>query len=565
MNHQPGKAMNKLTRTGLVALLLLALSLAFTARGASAHPMGNFSINQYSALTVGRDKVSIRFVLDEAEIPTFQDLGAIRPDHSTDLTPDQRATLINGKVAGISRNLSLTLGGSHLALHVDRSVLTFPAGSGGLPTTRLEIYYSAPLSGATRGDLEYKNDNFLDRIGWKEVIAVPDSGTMFTGSDVPQTDVTNALTQYSPTAVSSPLDRTAASIQFAPGTSTTAPKVANTTQPDRQGAMDWAKQRIDDVASLISQDNLPLGALLLGLVIAFFWGAGHAMSPGHGKTVVAAYLVGTRGTARHAAILGLTVTVSHTLGVFALGLVVLFAANFIVPDQLYPIIGVLSGGSIVVLGLVMFGQRWRSWRTGKAHEAPASHSHGEHDHPHTHDHDLDHGHDHEHAHDAALSHNHDHDHDMTHTHDHDHSHDHSHDHAHTHPHEDPTVPHSHGPFSKPHTHLPAGEQKMSMKGLLALGITGGIIPCPTALVVLLAAIAYHRVALGLVWILAFSLGLAAVLTGLGLLAVYGRGLMSRRGVSRFRLAGTLMSRLPMASALVVAVLGFLIAIQSLQL
>jgi len=104
-----------------------------------------------------------------------------------------------------------------------------------------------------------------------------------------------------------------------------------------------------------------------------------------------------------------------------------------------------------------------------------------------------------------------------------------------------------------------------MKGLLALGITGGIIPCPTALVVLLAAIAYHRVALGLVWILAFSLGLAAVLTGLGLLAVYGRGLMSRRGVGRFRFTGTLLSRLPMASALVVAVLGFLIAIQALQL
>src|SRR4029453_6664367 len=133
-----------------------------------------------------------------------------------------------------------------------------------------------------------------------------------------------------------------------------------------QGAVDWAKQRIDDVASLIAQDNLPLGATILGLVIAFFWGAGHAMSPGHGKTVVAAYLVGTRGTAKHAALLGLTVTISHTIGVFALGLVVLFAANFIVPDQLYPVIGFLSGFSIVALGLAMFVQRWRSWRHDKA-------------------------------------------------------------------------------------------------------------------------------------------------------------------------------------------------------
>jgi len=553
--------MNRLTRTGLVVLVLLALSLTLTVRGSSAHPRGNFSINQYSAITVGKGNVLIRFVLDEAEIPTFQDLGAIRSDHSTDLTPDQRTALIEGKVADISKNLSLTLNGSPLALHVDRTLLTFPAGSGGLPTTRLEIYYSASLAGTARGDLEYVDRNFLDRIGWKEVIAIPDSGTMFTGSDVPQTDVTNALTKYSPTAVSSPLDRAEASIQFAPGTSTLAPKVAGSTQPDGQGAMDWATQRIDDVASLISQDNLPLGAMLLGLVIAFFWGAGHAMSPGHGKTVVAAYLVGTRGTARHAAILGLTVTISHTIGVFVLGLVVLFAANFIVPDQLYPIIGVLSGGSIVVLGLVMFGQRWRAWRTKDEGRRTTAHSQEEHDHAYTHDHD--HDHDHVHTHDAV--HSHDHDHEMAHTHDHDHPHDHSHDHVHTHPHEDPTVPHSHGPFSKPHTHVPAGEQTMSMKGLLALGITGGIIPCPTALVVLLAAIAYHRVALGLVWILAFSLGLAAVLTGLGLLAVYGRGLMSRRGVGRFRFTGTLLSRLPMASALVVAVLGFLIAIQALQL
>ena len=107
---------------------------------------------------------------------------------------------------------------------------------------------------------------------------------------------------------------------------------------------------------------------------------------------------------------------------------------------------------------------------------------------------------------------------------------------------------------------------MSMKGLLALGITGGIIPCPTALVVLLAAIAYHRVALGLMWILAFSLGLAAVLTGLGLLAVYGRGLINKRNwAGRFSFTGTVMARLPMASAIIVAVLGLAIAIQSLQL
>ena len=380
--------MKRFTKLSLVALVLLALSLTMTPRKASAHPMGNFSINQYSALTIGQDKVDIRFVLDMAEIPTFQELGNIRADHSTDLTPDQRSGYINGKVADISRNLSLTLNGNPLMLNVEKTILTFPTGSGGLPTTRLEIYYTAQLDGVASGDLAYKDTNFLDRVGWKEVIAIPATGTMFRQSDVPQTDVTNALTQYSPTAVSSPLDRVEAVIKFAPGTATAAPNSTVAQKaPDGQGAVDWAKQRIDDVASLISQDNLPLGALLLGLVLAFFWGAGHALSPGHGKTVVAAYLVGTKGTAKHAAILGLTVTISHTLGVFALGLVVLFAANFIVPDQLYPIIGVLSGGSIVILGIVMFVQRWRSWRSANA---PAHLS--DHAHDHTHDHDHDHAH-----------------------------------------------------------------------------------------------------------------------------------------------------------------------------
>ena len=528
--------MKRFTRVVLLAGLIALLSMAVMPGGASAHPMGNFSINQYSALTLGADKVELRYIVDMAEIPTFQELSNIRADHSTDLTQQERSAFIAGKTEQLSKGLSLSVNGTEVPLVLGDTTLSFPQGNGGLPTLRLEMRYSASLQGFQKGDLEYRDANFLDRVGWKEVIAVPANGTMFEASSVPQVDLTNGLTQYSPTATSSPLNRTEASIKFAPGVATSAAQQGSVQTTSRgEGAVDWAKQRIDDVASLVAQDNLPLGALLLGLVVAFFWGAGHAMSPGHGKTVVAAYLVGTRGTAKHAALLGLTVTISHTIGVFALGLIVLFAANFIVPDQLYPVIGFISGWSIVALGGVMFVQRWRSWRREKARSTVLGHNHDHGDGEHTHTHE--HG-------------------------DHDHSQDHAH---HIHSHDDLTVPHSHGPFSKPHTHAPGEGQKVSMKGLLALGITGGIIPCPTALVVLLAAIAYHRVALGLAWILSFSLGLAAVLTGLGLLVVFGRSLVSKRDIlSRFRVTGSIMGRLPMASALVVAVLGFLIAFQSLQ-
>jgi nickel/cobalt exporter len=529
--------MKRIIRLGIIACLMVALSMALMPHQASAHPMGNFSINQYSALTVGDNKVELRYIVDMAEIPTFQELSRIKSDHVTDLTQEQRVAFISQKIAELLPGLILRLNGREVPLTLDGTALSFPQGSGGLPTLRLDMRYSASLAGVLNGELEYKDTNFPDRVGWKEVIAVPAVGTMFEQSSVPQTDLTNGLTQYSPTATSSPLNIASARVHFAPSIAAAAPK--QSTEQARStslGAVDWAKQRIDDVASLIAQDNLPLGAMLLGLIVAFFWGAGHALSPGHGKTVVAAYLVGTRGTARHAALLGLTVTVSHTIGVFALGLTVLFAANFIVPDQLYPIIGFISGGSIVALGLVMFVQRLRSWRQDKARSVLAGHEHA-------HDHNDHHSHDH----------------------DHDHHHDHDQGHGHHHAHDDLALPHSHGLFGKPHTHLSGDRRQMSIKGLLALGITGGIIPCPTALVVLLAAIAYHRVALGLAWILSFSLGLAAVLTGLGLLVVYGRGLMSKRNVvSRFKGTGAIIGRLPMASALMVAILGFLIAFQSLQ-
>ncbi len=541
--------MTRLFRLGLLVSLVVALAAFATPRQASAHPMGNFSINRYSALTVGQDKVEILYIVDKAEIPTFQELVAIRPDHSSDLTDEERNTYITRQADKLVQGLSLSVDGTSVSLSRGDSSLTFPPGNGGLPTMRLELHFSAPLSGATSGRIEYRDSNFANNIGWREVIAVPAEGTMFKELDVPQTDKTKQLTQYNPNASSTPLDTTSAKLIFAPGT---APAPAAQPSQSEQGAVDWAKQRIDDVASLISQDNLPFGALLLGLVIAFFWGAGHALSPGHGKAVVAAYLVGTRGTARHATILGLTVTISHTIGVFTLGLVVLFAANYIVPDQLYPIIGFASGMFIVVMGVVMFAQRFRLWRGAKAAHV--------HDHTETPDHDHNDDHDHMHAH--GIEHAHDHDHTHEHSDDHDHAHEHVHDHDHGH---DPVVPHTHGPFGKPHTHVPAAGSKVTMGSLLALGITGGIIPCPTALVVLLAAIAYHRVALGLAWILSFSLGLAAVLTGLGLLVVYGRGLLSRFDRTRFRFGVGLMARLPMASAVMVAVLGFLIAFQSLQI
>jgi nickel/cobalt exporter len=253
--------------------------------------------------------------------------------------------------------------------------------------------------------------------------------------------------------------------------------------------------------------------VMLALVIAAGLGAFHALEPGHGKTMVAAYLVGARGTAWHALLLGLIVTASHTAGVYLLGGVTLYASRYVVPERIYPWLGVVSGLMIAGLGIVLFLRRYAG-------------GHG-HDHTHGHDHAHDHGHGHHHEHDD---------------HPHDHQHGQHHDHA----------LHHHG-----QDHTPG---RVSLKQLFVLGVTGGIVPCPAALVVLLSTLSLGRVGFGLVLIVAFSLGLAAVLIATGILVVYARRLMAR-----LQGEGLLITRwLPLTSAAVIIVVGLGMTTQALQ-
>ena len=240
--------------------------------------------------------------------------------------------------------------------------------------------------------------------------------------------------------------------------------------------------------------------ILAAIMIAFALGAAHALTPGHGKTIVAAYLVGSRGTLKHALFLGAMVTATHTITVFALGLATLFLFRYIVPAQITQILGAISGLSIVVIG---------AWMLYKRTRAAPGHSHA-HDDPHAHDHA--HGHAHPHGH--------------THPHDHDHSH-------------------------AGHHHVP---DEISWAGLVALGASGGLVPCESALVLLLSAIALGRVGLGLILLVSFSLGLALVLMGIGVLVLYAKNLLPERHQTGDH---PLFRWLPVASAGVVMLVGVL--------
>jgi nickel/cobalt exporter len=270
------------------------------------------------------------------------------------------------------------------------------------------------------------------------------------------------------------------------------------------------------LAELLRQPQLSAGWLAAGIAVAFWLGALHALEPGHGKTIVAAYLVGSRGNMKHAALLGATVTFTHTISVFLLGIGTLLLSSYIVPEKIIPALGVVSGVSIVLIGGWLFYKRWRAFLHARAH----AHGHAHHHDHHHHDH---HHHDHDHQH-------HDHDH-------HAHSHSHGHD----------------------HSHVPQGD--ITLGSLMALGASGGLVPCPAAMVLLLSAIAIGHTGLGLLLLIAFSLGLAGVLMAIGMLVIYAKNWLPE---SSKNAEHPLLKFAPVASAFVILCVGMLMTAASLR-
>jgi nickel/cobalt exporter len=398
---------------------------------ASAHPLGNFTINRFSRVEVAGPRVYVHYALDLAEIPTFQ-AGTIDAP---------------GLAGRIARGAELTVAGRRAPLVPVDWALAHPNGAGGLKTTRFEVILRGPLLSG-RSEVGYRDRNYADRIGWKEIVV----------GNAPSRS--HELRAYPKNLLSSPLEVTHVRTSLVPGT------VPETRPHVTRGAALRAPDRVADsgFASLVARDHLGVWVVFASLAVALFWGAAHALSPGHGKTIIAAYLVGRRGTPRHAALLGLIVTVTHTIGVFALGIVTLVLSRFIVPEQLYPWLNLASGLLVVGIGLSVLRSRLR--HRGRRH----------------------------------------------------HHHDHAHD--------------------------------LSRRSLLAVGVSGGLLPCPSALVVLLAAISLHRVGFGLLLIVAFSAGLALTITGIGLVAV-----LARTAFGRLSFNGRVLSLLPTLSALVIVVAG----------
>jgi nickel/cobalt transporter (NicO) family protein len=481
----------------------------------AAHPLGNFSVNRFMKFEADVAGVEMKYAIDLAEIPTFElfqdwEMTASSPRDQLDRRAAQQSR-------AWMRNLAIRVDGRTVEPVFESAELVIADGAGNLPVVRITARMRIAVA---PGRFVYEDHNFDGRAGWKEIVIDANHARIISASQDHQ-DRSNGLTAYPPDPLSAPPQDLRAEftwVAVAPVVTSKAPVVQEPivhaiAQPHSKpapppavstpkSASAGAVVRNDFLSRLLRRDRIPFNMILAALIVAFGLGAAHALTPGHGKTLVAAYLVGSRGTMKHAALLGAMVTVTHTISVFGLGFATLVLFGFVVPEKIAEMLGVVSGLSVFAVGAWTLVQRLRN-RTRHTH----------------------HHHDHDHA----------------------HSHDHNHDSHH----------HHHGPAG--HTHMPDG--KISMGTLIALAVSGGLVPCESALVLLLSAITLGRVGLGLLLLTAFSLGLAGVLMIIGMAVLYAKRAFPTRAAHSH---GRWLAWVPVGSAAFVTLIGIILTGVSLS-
>jgi nickel/cobalt transporter (NicO) family protein len=478
-----------MSKTFHLFLATIALSGAL-----SAHPMGNFSVNHYSRLDFRSGGLELTYVLDLAEIPTFQLMGDWNIDWKDQAALSERS---KRQAQDWLDNVSVMQAGRRVPLRIRSVSPTAVEGAGGMPVLRTSITAEATLR---PGTVTYQDGNFPSRAGWKEIVVDHDSSAVLRDSSQTSEDLSKALTYYPTDPSITPPQELTARVDWKPASAeitsqirgaglrpanpaAAIPASFSQQQPEAPGTV----VRGDFLSRMLQQKELPGAVILLGILVAFGLGAMHAMSPGHGKTIVAAYLVGSRGTLKHAALLGLVVTFTHTFIVFLLGLGMLFFQQYFVPEKIVPVLGVISGLSIVSIGLMLLYQRA--------------------------------------------------------------SHDHSHELASARPGRSRIAELS---GAQRHSDGQMIEGEITPGSLIALGISGGMVPCPSALILMLSAIALGHPGVGLVLLVGFSMGLALVLMAVGMLAIYAKQLLpATEGTVR----NPLFQMIPVFSAVAVIVLG----------
>ncbi len=525
-----------------VALVLLAAMPCESSADTVASLLGNFTTNQYCGLRLEENVASVHYAVVFGQLPALRELHAadVGGDGDGVTSQQERDAYVERLALDFADQLKLTVDDRPVALKLARHTSSLPTEQGGF-SLRLDLDFSGDLPATlAHGEhhIRLSNQNYSGRFGWQEISVQSAPSIKIYDTDAFSTSLTEGLTQslavmppdgplsersvtMSATRDAVPVD--ARLIQARPGVSASSNATAHPRYDTSEGA--WLQRETRRLIALVSSPDVTLQVELLALLAALLLGALHAFSPGHGKTVVGAYLIGSRATARHAIFLGVTVTATHTLGVFALGFATLFASRFIVPERLLPILSLLSGLLVLGMGLILLLQRGqsafetvrrqadsptperasirtfrplaRSLATGRREQrfviAYAARGHGH----------------------AGM--------------------------------------HSHG--GRMHSHLPPGAtgESITWRSLLALGISGGLVPCPSAMVLLLAAVALNKTLYGLLLVVAFSAGLALTLVCIGLAFLH-----LRDRIPRFKYGARWSRLVPVLSAAAITILGALL-------
>lgn len=466
-------------RAKLIRVLLLTLPGLFLFSGAAwAHPLGNYSVNQHVGVDVTEDSLQITYILDMAEVPAFQEMELVDSDADGKVSDAEAVAYASELCEKSLANLDLINGGmDRVAFENLKSGLTFPPGQAGLSTLRLECEAKAPGSGA----FVISNNNFPGRLGWSEIVI---SGMV--SSDLPAASPSNLLTAYPPDQPL--LDIRSARFETDPGAGIGIEQEAVAANPPVGAVPGLVAGAFDSESGSVT--------LLISLLGAFILGVGHAAAPGHGKTLMGAYIVGSRGTWRQASVLGLTVAVTHTVGVAVLGLLTVAASAAFQPELIYPYLSAAAGVAVLGVGIGLAARIWRNYRFSSH-----SHDHSNHNHPHLHEHGSGgHGHHHnqEHGEDLLVEH-----------------------------------------------------PRISTGSLAALGLSGGLVPSASAVVLFLGAVSVGRPIIGVTMVLLFGIGMAVTLVAAGVIVVYtqqkGRQIFSGKG----RLSNAWAALTPMAALVVI--------------
>jgi ABC-type nickel/cobalt efflux system permease component RcnA len=547
-----------------VALSALAAAPLSTRADTVASLLGNFTINQYCGLRLTEDSVAVRYTVVFGQLPALRELHAADADGDGVTSQQERDAYAERLAPTFAEKLNLTVDGAPIPLRVTHWATSLPTEQGGF-SLRLDVDFAGVLPAATANGehtLQLANQNYAGRFGWQEIVVEAAPSLSVFATNAFSTSLTGGLSQsLAAMPASGPLNERSVRLSFThgaippgaqllqrrPGNVPAAGPAAAQVTGNTDGS--WLQRETRYLIGRISTRTVAPSVALLALLAAMVLGALHAFSPGHGKTVVGSYLIGSRGTPRHAVFLGITVTITHTLGVFALGFATLFASRFVVPERLFPLLSLLSGLLVLGMGVVLLAQRWRvardalkkprpqqykrrvAWRTATALRPLAEPAHAG---------AFGHGFIVEYADvhhcrvqgDPHLKHH--------------------PDHLALHTHGGMAL-HSHG--GRMHSHMPPGAsgETVTWRGLLALGIAGGLVPCPSAMVLLLAAVALNKTAYGLLLVLAFSVGLATTLTAVGLAFLYARNrILSPTSLGRWP------QFVPMLSALAITLVGALL-------